>query len=79
VDAFVMDRVSASQVIKEKGLPLALAGKPFSEIRNALPFRDDEEGKALRDRVDKALTTLKENGKLTEISQKWFGTDITQE
>ena len=78
VDAFVMDRVSASQVIKETPLPLALAGQPFSEIRNALPFRNDDEGKALRDRVDAAIATLKENGTLTEISQKWFGTDITQ-
>ncbi|MEQ9244528.1 MAG: amino acid ABC transporter substrate-binding protein [Nitratireductor sp.] len=78
VDAFVMDRVSASQVIKETPLPLALAGQPFSEIRNALPFRNDDEGKALRDRVDAAITTLKENGTLTEISRKWFGTDITQ-
>ncbi|MFC5586413.1 amino acid ABC transporter substrate-binding protein [Nitratireductor kimnyeongensis] len=78
VDAFVMDRVSASQVIKETPLPLSLAGKPFSEIRNALPFRNDDQGKALRDRVDAAITTLKENGTLSEISQKWFGTDISQ-
>lgn len=78
VDAFVMDRVSATQVIKETPLPLALAGKPFSELRNALPFRNDEEGKALRDRVNAAIATLKENGKLTEISQKWFAADITR-
>jgi putative amino-acid transport system substrate-binding protein len=77
VDAFVMDRVSATQVIKEKGLPLALAGQPFSEIRNALPFRNDEAGIALRDKVDQAITTLKENGTLAEISNKWFGADIT--
>lgn len=78
VDAFVMDRVSSAQVIKESPLPLALAGKPFDEIRNALPFRNDEEGKALRDRVDAAITTLKENGTLTEISEKWFDSDITK-
>jgi putative amino-acid transport system substrate-binding protein len=78
VDAFVMDRVSAAQTIKESPLPLALAGERFSEIRNALPFRDDEEGRALRDRFDAAIATLKENGKLAEISQKWFGTDITK-
>ena len=78
VDAFVMDRVSASQVIKENPLPLELAGKPFSEIRNALPFRDTEQGRALRDRFDKALETLRDNGTLEEISQRWFGTDITQ-
>ncbi|HDY94427.1 MAG: amino acid ABC transporter substrate-binding protein [Sulfitobacter litoralis] len=77
VDAFVMDRVSSGQLIAESPLPLALAGKPFSEIRNALPFRNDDEGKALRDRFDVAITKLKEDGTLTEISEKWFGSDIT--
>ncbi|MFX0543544.1 amino acid ABC transporter substrate-binding protein [Roseovarius sp. S4756] len=77
VDAFVMDRVSSAQLIAESPLPLALAGQPFSEIRNALPFRDDDEGRALREEIDAAITTLKENGTLAGISQKWFGTDIT--
>ncbi|WP_341223245.1 amino acid ABC transporter substrate-binding protein [Loktanella salsilacus] len=77
VDAFVMDRVSSAQLIAESPLPLAFAGKPFSEIRNALPFRNDEKGTELRDRIDAAITTLKENGTLAEISDKWFGTDIS--
>jgi len=78
VDAFVMDRVSASQVISERGLPLALAGQPFSSIENALPFRDDEAGREQRDRVDAALAELRASGELREISEKWFNTDITQ-
>ncbi len=77
VDAFVMDRVSSALVIQETGLPLALAGEPFSEIQNALPFRDDEEGRALRDEVDAAITMLKEDGTLSEISQRWLGIDVT--
>ncbi|MDB6178136.1 amino acid ABC transporter substrate-binding protein [Paracoccus sp. Z330] len=78
VDAFVMDRVSSAQVIKESPLPLALAGAPFDGIENALPFRNDEEGKAMRDRVNEAISTLKENGKLTEISEKWLDIDVTK-
>ncbi len=78
VEAFIMDRVSATQVISERGLPLALAGKPFSRIEYALPVRDDETGREQRDRVDAALTELRENGELREISEKWFTTDITQ-
>ncbi|WP_386080142.1 amino acid ABC transporter substrate-binding protein [Vreelandella sp. F11] len=78
VEAFVMDRVSATQVIKEKGLPLELAGQPFSTIENALPFRDDEAGREQRDRVDAALNELRESGELQKISEKWFDTDITQ-
>ncbi|TNC72955.1 amino acid ABC transporter substrate-binding protein [Rubellimicrobium roseum] len=77
VDAFVMDRVSSAVVIRDSGLPLRLAGEPFSEIRNALPFRDDEEGQALRDEVDAALTTLLEDGTLSGISEKWLGLDVT--
>ena len=78
VDAFVMDRVSTAQVIAKSPAPLEQAGQPFSEIRNALPFRNDEAGIALRDKVDAAITTLKENGKLAEISQKWLEDDVTQ-
>lgn len=78
VDAFVMDRVSSAQVIAKSPLPLALAGQPFSEIRNALPFRNDDAGRAMRDRVDAAITTLKENGRLAEISQKWLDADVTK-
>ena len=77
VDAFVMDRVSSAQVIAESPLPLQLAGPPFSEIRNALPFRNDEAGRAMRDRVDAAITTLKANGTLKGISEKWLAADVT--
>lgn len=77
VDAFVMDRVSSAQVIAQSPLPLVLAGDPFSEIRNALPFRNDAEGQALRDRVDAAITTLKEDGTLSAISEKWLDADVT--
>lgn len=77
VDAFVMDRVSSAYLIKDSGLPLQLAGQPFSEIRNALPFRNDDAGRALRDKVDGALDTLAQDGTLTRISEKWFGTDVT--
>jgi putative amino-acid transport system substrate-binding protein len=77
VDAFVMDRVSASQVIKEKPLPLALAGQTFSSITNAYPFRDTEQGHELRNAFNKAIKTLRDNGTLAEISQSWFGSNIT--
>ena len=78
-NACIMDRVSATQGIEERGLPLELAGQPFTVIENALPFRDNEAGNAQRDRVDEALTELRDNGTLREISEKWFDTDITQQ
>ncbi|BES72389.1 amino acid ABC transporter substrate-binding protein [Marinobacter nanhaiticus D15-8W] len=78
VDAFVMDRISASQIIKDKPLPLELAGPTFSTIRNAYPFPDTEEGRALRDKFDAAIDKLHKDGTLKKISESWFGTDITQ-
>ena len=77
-DAFVMDRVSSAQLIKEAGLPLQLAGQPFEEIQNAMPFLNKPSQLAIRDQVNKALTEMRADGKLAEISNKWFDTDITQ-
>ncbi|MDC0610902.1 amino acid ABC transporter substrate-binding protein [Vibrio sp.] len=79
VDAFVMDRLSILEVINKSGLPLQLAGKPFETIENAWPFLNNEKGKTLRDQVNTALAAMKEDGTLSKISIKWFGSDITKE
>ncbi|MCG7491272.1 amino acid ABC transporter substrate-binding protein [Vibrio sp. Of14-4] len=77
-DAFVMDRLSALELIKKTGLPLQLAGKPFETIENAWPFVDNEKGHKLQGEVNKALAAMRADGTLNTISQKWFGADITQ-
>ena len=44
----------------------------------AIPFRKGEETASLREAVNQALTDMRESGVLTELSEKYFGTDITQ-
>ena len=44
----------------------------------AIPFRKGEETASLREAVDQALADMREYGALTELSEKYFGTDITQ-
>lgn len=44
----------------------------------AIPFRKGEETASLREAVNQALADLRESGALTELSEKYFGTDITQ-
>jgi len=78
VDAFVMDRLSALELIKKTGLPLQLAGKPFATIENAWPFVDNEKGNRLQGEVNQTLAAMRTDGTLNTISQKWFGADITQ-
>jgi len=77
-DAFIMDRVSSVQLIKKAGLPLQLAGKPFEKIENAMPFLNNAKQLKIRDQVNEALASMRTDGKLAEISNKWFDTDITQ-
>ncbi|CZF80825.1 amino acid ABC transporter substrate-binding protein [Grimontia marina] len=77
-DAFVMDRVSSAQLIKKSGLPLQLAGEPFETIQNAMPFLKTPEKLVIKAKVDQALTEMKADGTLSEISEKWFDSDITQ-
>ena len=44
----------------------------------AIPFRKGEETASLREAVNQALADMRESGALTELSEKYFGTDITQ-
>lgn len=44
----------------------------------ALPMRKGEETKALREAVDKALNELAEDGVLSQLAVKYFGTDISK-
>lgn len=76
MDAFVMNQLAAAKVIQRSPLPLEPAGQLFSENPIALPFRDTDRGRALRDRIDEALTNLKEDGTIAEISRKWFDANV---
>ena len=44
----------------------------------AIPFRKGEERASLREAVNQVLADMRQSGALTELSEKYFGTDITQ-
>ena len=44
----------------------------------AIPFRKGEDTASLREAVNQALADMRESGVLAELSEKYFGTDITQ-
>lgn len=44
-----------------------------------IPMRKGDDTKTLLDAVNKALSEMSEDGTLTELSEKYFGTDISQE
>ena len=75
VDAVFMDSVVANYEIKESGKNYVLLSDGLEEEEYAIAFRKNDQ--ALRDKVQQTLSEMKADGKLGEISEKWFGSDIT--
>ncbi|MGB6328801.1 MAG: amino acid ABC transporter substrate-binding protein [Halarcobacter sp.] len=76
IDAYIEDRTSAVESIKKANLPLKIVGSPIRVLSNAFPFLKSENNLLLKD-VNTALSALRKDGKLKEISLKWFNMDIT--
>ncbi|MBY4890709.1 amino acid ABC transporter substrate-binding protein [Pantoea sp. DY-15] len=76
-DAFISGQVILLGQIKQKGLPLKVVGEPFGVRQVALPFRKDAQGDKLRQKVDTALSQLRDDGTLKSISEKWFDQDLS--
>jgi cystine transport system substrate-binding protein len=76
IDATIDDRLMLPYIIKTSQLPL----RPGAVLKGAdqdmgIPFRkgNPKFAKAL----DDALTSMKQDGTLKQISMHWFGTDVT--
>lgn len=77
IDAYIEDRTSAVESIKKANLPLKITGEPIKVLVNAFPFLKDAKNETLLADVNGALKALRDDGKLKEISLKWFNMDIT--
>jgi ABC-type amino acid transport substrate-binding protein len=77
IDAYIEDRTSAVESIKKANLPLKIVGSPIEVLVNAFPFLKSEKNKTILADVNKAIKALRDEGKLKEISMKWFNSDIT--
>ena len=75
VDAVFLDEVVADYEIKNSGKDYKKLAEGLEEEQYAIAFRKNDQ--ALRDEVQKTLSEMKADGKLGDISTKWFGSDIT--
>ena len=75
VDAVFLDSVVADFEIKSGGKDYVSLPDGLEEEEYAIGFRKNDQ--KLRDEVQKILSEMKADGKLGEISTKWFGSDIT--
>lgn len=77
IDAVINDKLAAVTNIKESGLDLQLGGEPVHSLENSFPFINNEENKAVIEKVNKAIEEMRADGTLEKISNKWFDVDIT--
>lgn len=77
LDAVVADEVIVKYYISKKGSEkFKILDENFGDEEYGVGMRKDDT--ALVEAFNKAYAELKEEGKLAEISTKWFGEDITQ-
>ncbi len=78
VDATVNDELTFLDYEKSEGgdTGLAIAARTEEAARNAFAFRKDSDD--LVAAVDDALATLREDGTLAAISEKYFGADVSR-
>lgn len=75
IDATLNDPAVAVSKAQIQGLDVKAVGERLEETPVYFIFKQDEFGKEIRDKIDAALKTLVENGKLSELSKQWFGAD----
>ncbi len=77
VDATINDNLTFLDYEKSEGpTGLKIAAETDDPAHNAFAFTKDKT--ALVEAVDEALAELREEGVLAEISDKYFGADVTQ-
>ena len=74
IDAVLNDRLVAADFIKTSPEFVA-SGPPFAAQGAGVAMKKDA---ALKVIIDQAINALRASGKLSALSQKWFGMDVTQ-
>ena len=80
VDATVNANTSVSDYIKTTGTKdLKVAAVDEETTNYAIPLAKGSDNDTLREAINQAIKELREDGTLSKISEKYFGTDITAE
>lgn len=75
LDAVLTDKLVGLNQVNESDQPLRTCGELLFSEEPAFAVRDGNT--ALRDQLNTALAAIKEDGTYGEISEKWFGEDIS--
>ena len=76
IDAILVDRLAALDLVKKTGNTLAVTGEAFSRQESGVALRKGNED--LLKAVDGAIADMQKDGSLKALSEKWFGADVTK-
>jgi len=76
IEAILVDRLAAFELIKKTNDTLAVSGAPFSRQEAGIALRKGEP--ELLAAVNKAIEELRADGTLKKLSEKYFNADVTQ-
>ena len=76
IDAILVDRLAALELIKKTKDTLVVSGPPFSRQEAGVTLRKGEP--ELLAAINQAIDQLRADGTLAALSKKWFDADVTQ-
>lgn len=76
IDVILVDRLAAFEMVEKTGDRLAVAGDAFSRQESGIALRKGNP--QLLATIDAAIAKLRADGTLKQLSEKWFGADVTQ-
>ncbi|KNC08375.1 cystine ABC transporter substrate-binding protein [Pantoea sp. BIGb0393] len=76
IDAILVDRLAALDLVKKTGDTMAVAGPAFSRLESGVALRKGND--TLLKAIDAAIADMQKDGSLSKLSEKWFGADVTK-
>ena len=76
INAILVDRLAALDLVKKTNDTLAVAGAPFSRQEAGVAVRKGNED--LVEAINKGIAEMQKDGSLAKLSEKWFGADVTK-
>ncbi|MEY8709614.1 cystine transporter subunit [Mangrovibacter phragmitis] len=76
IDAILVDRLAALDLVKKTHDTLAVTGQPFSRQESGVALRKGNED--LLKAINSAIADMQKDGSLPALSEKWFGADVTK-
>ena len=76
IDAILVDRLAALDLVKKTKDTLAVAGDAFSRQEAGVAVRKGNED--LVEAINKGIAEMQKDGSLARLSEKWFGADVTK-